>query len=114
VIRLHFDTTNNVAEYKALVNGHRIAGEVGARRLRGDSKLVVDQVMKATEPHNPQMRAYYGEVRKLEEKFKGFELHHSYRRFNTEADELSTICEEPWSRVSPTLGSVSRYDFPSL
>jgi hypothetical protein len=30
---------------------------------------------------------------------------------------LATIdlgdCEEPWSRVSPTLGSVPRYGFPS-
>ena len=42
------------------------------------------------EPRDPRMCAYYGEVRKLE-KFKGFELHHSYRHFNAEADELSTI-----------------------
>lgn len=82
-----------MAEYEALVNGLRIAAEVGAQRLlvRGDSKLVVDQVMKAMEPRDPRMCAYYGEVCKLEEKFKGFELHHSYRRFNVEADELSTI-----------------------
>jgi hypothetical protein len=37
------------------------------------------------------MCAYYIEVQKLEEKFKGFEQHHTYRRFNAEADELSTI-----------------------
>lgn len=92
-ICLHFDATNNVAEYEALVNGLRIMAEVGARWLlvRGDSNLVVDQVMKAMEPRDPRMCAYYGEVRRLEEKFKGFELHHSYRRFNVEADELSTI-----------------------
>jgi ribonuclease HI len=92
-IHLHFDATNNIADYDALVNGLRIAVEVGARRLlvRGDSKLVVNQVMKAMEPRDPKMCAYYGEVRKLEEKFKGFELHHSYRRFNAEANELSTI-----------------------
>lgn len=53
--------------------------------------MVVAQVMRAMEPRNPQMCAYYGEVRRLEEKFKGFELHHSYKRFNTEADEVSTI-----------------------
>ena len=92
-ICLHFPSTNNVAEYEALVNGLRIAAEVGARRLlvRGDSKLVVDQVMKAAEPRDPRMCAYYKEVRKLEEKFKGFELEHNYRRFNEEADRLSTI-----------------------
>jgi hypothetical protein len=67
--------------------------EVGAWRLlvRGDSKLVVDQVMKAMEPCYPKMLAYYNEVQRLEERFKGFELHHSYRRLNDDADELSSI-----------------------
>jgi ribonuclease HI len=39
VIRLHFPVSNNVAEYEALVNGLRIAIELGVRRLdaRGDS-----------------------------------------------------------------------------
>lgn len=68
----------------------------GAWRLlvRGDSKLVVDQVMKAMELRAPHMCAYYNELRKLEKKFKGFELHHSYRRFNTEADKPSNITSE--------------------
>jgi hypothetical protein len=39
VIRLHFPASNNVAEYEALVNGLRIAVELGVWRLdaRGDS-----------------------------------------------------------------------------
>jgi hypothetical protein len=39
VLRLHFPASNNVAEYEALVNGLRIAIELGVRRLdaRGDS-----------------------------------------------------------------------------
>ena len=37
------------------------------------------------------MCAYYKEVRKLEKKFKGFELEHNYRCFNEEADRPSTI-----------------------
>lgn len=69
-IRLHFDSTNNIAEYEALVNGLRIMAKVGARRLlvRGDSKLVVDQVMKAMEPHNPKMYVYYDESSKKRSK----------------------------------------------
>jgi ribonuclease HI len=37
-----------VVEYEALVNGLRIAVELGVRHLdaRGDSQLVIDQVMK--------------------------------------------------------------------
>jgi ribonuclease HI len=39
VLRLHFPASNNVAEYEALVNGLRIAIELGVRRLdaRDDS-----------------------------------------------------------------------------
>jgi hypothetical protein len=81
------------AKYEGLVNGLKVTAEVGARRLlvRGASKLVVDQVMKAMEPRDPKMFAYYSEVRRLEEKFKGFKQHHNNRRFNGEAKELSTI-----------------------
>jgi ribonuclease HI len=32
-LRLHFPVSNNVAEYEALVNGLRIAIELGVRRL---------------------------------------------------------------------------------
>lgn len=46
------------------------------------------------ESRAPHMCAYNNELRKLEEKFKCFELHHSYRRFNIEADKPSTITSE--------------------
>jgi ribonuclease HI len=48
VIWLQFATSNNVAEYEALVNGLHIAIELGVRRLdvREDSQLVIDHVMK--------------------------------------------------------------------
>ena len=46
--RIHFPVSNNVAEYEAFVNGLHIAIELGIRWLdvRGDSQLVIDQVMK--------------------------------------------------------------------
>jgi len=70
-IRLHFSASNNAAEYEALINRLRIAIELGATRLyvRGDSKLVVDQVMKESSCKSPLMIAYCQEVRKLEDKF---------------------------------------------
>ena len=39
MVQLHFPSSNNVAEYEALVNGLRIATKSGIRRLdiRGDS-----------------------------------------------------------------------------
>jgi ribonuclease HI len=82
-----------VAEYEALVNGLRIAIELGVRRLdaRGDSQLVIDQVMKNSHCHGPKMEAYYDEVRRLEDKFFRLELNHIARRYNETADELAKI-----------------------
>jgi hypothetical protein len=47
-VRLHFPASNNMAEYEALLCGLKIAIEIGIKRLdvRGDSQLVIDQVMK--------------------------------------------------------------------
>ena len=93
VIRIHFAASNNVAEYEALVNGLKIAIELGVRRLdvRGDSQLVIDQVMKTSNCHDPKMEAYCKEVRRLEDKFQGLELIHIARRYNEAADELAKI-----------------------
>jgi ribonuclease HI len=93
VLCLHFPASNNVAEYEALVNGLRIAIELGVRRLdaRGDSQLVIDQVMKNSHCRDPKMEAYCDEVRRLEDKFYGLELNHIARRYNETADDLAKI-----------------------
>jgi ribonuclease HI len=93
VIRLHFPMSNNVAEYEALVNGLRIAIELGVRRLnaRGDSQLVIDQVMKNSHCRDRKMEAYCDEVRCLEDKFYGLELNHVAQRYNETVDELAKI-----------------------
>jgi ribonuclease HI len=93
MLRLHFPASNNVAEYEALVNGLRIAVELGVRRLdaRGDSQLVIDQVMENSHCHDQKMEAYCDEVRRLEDKFHGQELNHIARRYNETADELAKI-----------------------
>jgi ribonuclease HI len=93
VLRLHFPASNNVAEYEALVNGLRIAIQLGVRRLdaRGDSQLVIDQVMKNSHCRDRKMEAYCDKVRRLEDKFYGLELNHVARRYNETADELAKI-----------------------
>jgi ribonuclease HI len=96
VLRLHLPASNNVAKYEALVNGVCIAIELGVRRLdaRGDSQLVIDQVMKNSHYRDPKMEAYCDEVRRLEDKFYGLELNHIARRYNETANELAKIASE--------------------
>jgi ribonuclease HI len=93
IIRLHFPASNNVAEYEALVMGLRITVELGVRYLdvRGDSQLMIDQVMKSSSCRDPKMEAYCEEVRRLKDKFHGLELNHIARRYNEAADELVKI-----------------------
>jgi ribonuclease HI len=110
VLRLHFPASNNVAEYEALVNGLRIAIELGVRCLdaRGDSQLVIDQVMKNSHCRDPKMEAYCDEVGRLEDKFYGLELNHIARRYNETADELAKIASGQTTVPPDVLGDRRR------
>ncbi|XP_066333761.1 uncharacterized protein [Miscanthus floridulus] len=90
MVWLDFPSSNNTAEYEALVNGLRIAIELGIRRLdiMADSQLVVNQVMKESSYHDTKMEAYCQEVRQLEDRFDGLELNHIPRHLNKAADTL--------------------------
>ncbi|KAI5012125.1 hypothetical protein ZWY2020_024259 [Hordeum vulgare] len=93
VLQIHFDSSNNEAEYEALLYGLRMAITLGVRRLMvyGDSDPVVNQVMKEWDVRNPTMTAYCNAVRKLEKKFEGLELHHVPRLKNPAADKLAKL-----------------------
>jgi ribonuclease HI len=92
-VRFHFLASNNMAEYDALLCSLKIAIEIGVKRLdvRGDSQLVIGQVMKNASCHDDKMEAYCKAVRALEDKFYGIKLNHVPRRYNEEADELAKI-----------------------
>jgi ribonuclease HI len=92
-VSLHFPTSNNLADYEALLCSLRIAIETGIKRLdvRGDSQLVIEQVMKNTSCHDDKMEAYCKVMRAFEDKFYGTELNHVLRQYNEEADELAKI-----------------------
>lgn len=91
MVHLHFPASNNIAEYEALINSLRITIELDIRRLniRVDSHLFIDQMMKDSSCHSPNMAAYCQEVRRLEDKFIGLELNHVPRRLNEAADALA-------------------------
>jgi ribonuclease HI len=93
VIWLHFHVTNNVVEYKALVNGLCITVELGVQRLYicSNSELIINQVMEESNYRDSRMVAYRMEVRRLEEKLDGFELHHILRWDDEVADALTRL-----------------------
>jgi ribonuclease HI len=85
--------SNNEAEYEALLHGLRLVISLGIKRLLvyGDSLLVVQQVNKEWDCNKKTMDAYVQEVRRLENKFSGLEVHHMLREHKIGADALSKL-----------------------
>jgi hypothetical protein len=93
-----------VAKYEPLVSGLCIIVKHGVHRLyiHRDSKLIINEVMGESNYLDSRMEAYQQEVRRLEEKFYGFELHRILQRDNEVADALAQLgssCEPPPPRV---------------
>jgi ribonuclease HI len=93
VFQILFEVSNNEAEYQALLHELRLAIFLGIKRLHvyGESLLVVQQVSKEWDINKDTMDAYVVEIRKLENKFSGLEIHHVIRDSNVGADVLSKL-----------------------
>jgi ribonuclease HI len=83
-------TTNNVAEYRALIAGLEAAAPFGARRVRvrADSKLVIEQVKGTWKVKQPHLRPLLEQARKLLAGYDEVDLQHVPRAENTDADAL--------------------------
>jgi ribonuclease HI len=92
-LQLLFSTSNNAAEYEALIHRLNIAISQGIKRLMvyGDSLVIISQINKEWDCSNDSMSKYCTAVRKLEEKFEGLEFHHVERDRNAAADALSKL-----------------------
>ena len=90
-IKFTFPITNNVAEYKALLAGLRLAKKIRAENVKvyADSQLVVRQISREYEVKDPTLKAYNGLVKQLWQKFSQIQLTQIPREENSKADELS-------------------------
>ena len=70
--------------------------KLGIKRLdvRGNSRHIIDQVMKEFSCHDPKMDAYCKTVWRLEEKFDGLELNHVLRKYNEATNALAKMASE--------------------
>ena len=91
-----FKVSNSEVEYEALLHGLHTAISLDIKRLLvyGDSFLVVQQVNKEWDINKETMDAYVIEIRKLENKFLGLEIHHVICDSNMGADVLSKLGSE--------------------
>jgi ribonuclease HI len=83
-------TTNNVAEYKALIAGLVAAEPFGARRVRvrADSKLVVEQVKGTWKVKQAHLLTLRDEARRLLARYDDVDIRHVPRAENFHADAL--------------------------
>jgi len=85
------ETTNNRAEYEALIRGLEVARDHGFDEVdvRGDSELIVKQVRGAWNTNDPGLRERRVQARELLESFDRWSLEHVPREINDRADELA-------------------------
>jgi ribonuclease HI len=93
VLQIHFPTTNNIAEYEALLHGLRVAKEIGVQHIMcyRDSDLVAQQVAGTYKARNEVMAAYKDEVDEMAKSFLGYDIKHIRREDNMVANTLSKL-----------------------
>jgi ribonuclease HI len=94
VLRLNcMPSSNNVAEYEALLHGMRAAKDMSIYRLQcyGDSDLIANQTSGTYDTISPNMIAYHKAVDQLGGYFAGLSIKWIERKKNEEADALSRI-----------------------
>jgi ribonuclease HI len=90
--KLEFETTNDVAEYEALVPGIRVAKEMGIREMAvfGDVELIIQQVKNVYQAKHPRLKSYMNEVWNLIDNFfSAFNISFVPREDNASADSLA-------------------------
>jgi probable phosphoglycerate mutase len=83
--------TNNYAEYSGLLAVLRWALENGAKRLRvvSDSELMVKQMKGQYKVASPGLRPLFEEAKRRAARLEKFEMRHTLRDGNKEADRLA-------------------------
>ena len=90
VLQVHFNASNNVAEYEALLHGLHMAKEIRVKRLLcfGDSDLVVQQLDGTWDTKSLVMAEYRRTVDDFSRCFAGLEVRHIKRDCSAPTPEL--------------------------
>ena len=75
-LRLGFSTTNNKAEYKALLTGVAIVKKLRGKvvEIFSDSRLIVEQINGELEARDYRMQGYVNKARQLQSGFESFSI----------------------------------------
>jgi ribonuclease HI len=95
------NTTNNVAEYMALIIALKEALELKAEviHLFSDSELIVRQIKGIYKVKDSKMRTLFNEAKKLLSKFIQYDIVSIDRRKNAEADKLANLAIDEYNNT---------------
>ncbi len=106
------ETTNNVAEYEALLWGMEVAADMGVRRLAvySDSELVVRQLKGQYKVKNAGLKPLYLRALELARRFESVSFSHVRREENAAADAMANAAMDACCLVgdAPEPGSGAR------
>ena len=105
-------STNNQAEYQALIKGLELLKEVHADAVEifGDSMLVINQLAGSYECRSEVLVTYYEKSMQLLKEFKDFRLEHVPRLHNEEANRLAQHTSG-YQPILNTLSTISANDW---
>ena len=86
-------TTNNIAEYSALLDALAVAHEEGATDVEivSDSELLVKQMLGQYKVRHPNLVPLYTKAKALARRFTRFSIRHTLRAGNKDADRLANV-----------------------
>ncbi|GJV26936.1 reverse transcriptase domain-containing protein [Tanacetum coccineum] len=101
-LRLTFDSTNNEAEYEALLAGLRIAREMGIQKLavKVESKLVASQINGNYVANSDKMMKYLAKAKEHIVSFGSFSIKNIPRNQNQKADVLSKLASVAFNHLT--------------
>jgi ribonuclease HI len=90
--------TNNVAEYRAAIQGLELARDLGAAKviLRSDSRLLIEQLAGRFRVKNPTLIRLHQEAQSLVKDFSEVVFEHVPRELNRRADSLANQGVDTW------------------
>nr|KAJ0215185.1 hypothetical protein LSAT_V11C300107570 [Lactuca sativa] len=101
-LRFDFRTSNNEAEYEALLAGLRLVVKMGAQRVIAltDSRLAANQVTGEFEEKDKRMEKYVKVVQRITGSLKSFLIKQISRGNNRRADVLSKLASTCFGHLS--------------
>ncbi|KAI3682300.1 hypothetical protein L1987_82190 [Smallanthus sonchifolius] len=101
-LRLDFKSSNNEAEYEALLAGLRLAQKMGVRKLHAhvDSMLVANQINGSYDAKEESMKRYLEKAQAIIKLFDECKVIHITRSKNKKADALSKLASVTFTHLA--------------